>query len=102
MYIPILSFRLFELTEDSTEGTSNPRCYSVAEMKNAYNKPTVRELDRNAAAALITPMADHGNHIKSMHAASATEVFHYRRRTLLFGAILCFFVSSPFLYLLIR
>jgi hypothetical protein len=39
-----------EVTKDSIEGASNPRCSCGAEMKKAYTKPVLRMLDRDNAA----------------------------------------------------
>jgi hypothetical protein len=40
-----------EVTKDSIEGQSNPRCCCGAEMKKPYIRPVVRTLDKDAAVA---------------------------------------------------
>lgn len=38
-----------EVTKDSIEGESNPRCCCGAEMKKPYSEPVLRTLDKNKA-----------------------------------------------------
>lgn len=46
-----------EVTKDSINGASNPRCCCGAEMKRPYSKPVVRKLDRKEAEALLAQMS---------------------------------------------
>jgi len=39
-----------EVTKDSVEGSSNPRCCCGAAMKKPYTKPVLRMLDEDKAA----------------------------------------------------
>ena len=39
-----------EVTKDSVEGPSNPRCCCGAAMKKPYKKPVLRTLDKDKAA----------------------------------------------------
>jgi hypothetical protein len=39
-----------EVTRDSVEGPSNPRCCCGAEMKKRYTKPVLRVLDKDKVA----------------------------------------------------
>jgi len=38
-----------EVTKDSREGESNPRCCCGSEMKKPYSPPVLSKLDKNAA-----------------------------------------------------
>lgn len=38
-----------EVTKDSVEGASNPKCCCGAEMKKVYSKPVLRTLDKDDA-----------------------------------------------------
>ena len=38
-----------EVTRDSTEGKSNPRCCCGAEMKKQYTRPALRTLNKHVA-----------------------------------------------------
>lgn len=87
---------VLQVTKDSTEGTSNPRCCCGAEMKKLDSRPIVKATnDLNSSVnSSVQAAAKRGTRLLG--------VVNYNRGTLLVGAILCFLLSSGLLYLLIQ